>query len=177
MQQPFDEKRIGDIFQMFDEFSKRNFSHRIEAIGRHSYLDALAVYLNLFANELENYLHYHEQPEPGESTVKAIEDQPPQLLANYIMLHLEEPLPTLKVLSRMFFTNDRKLKEGFRAMYNTSIYQFYNQERLKKAQLLILDSKKPLKEIAALCGFNTYHNFSSAFKKHFGMAPVTLRAK
>ena len=102
---------------------------------------------------------------------------PPSLLSDYILLHLEEPLPNLKSLSRMFHTNERKLKEGFKAMHQTSIYQYYNQQRLKKAQALVLQSDMPLKNIAEMCGFNTYHNFSTAFKKYFGYAPNTLRGK
>lgn len=171
------EERISAIFQLFHSFSKGELSYRIPITTRHTYPDAIAVYLNLIADELESYLKQTPSPESPKPTFPEVPKQPAQLLSEYILLHLEEPLPTLKTLSRMFFTNDRKLKESFKALYHTSIYQYYNQERLKKAQLLILQTKLPLNDIAPACGFNTYHNFSTAFKKHFGHSPSALRLR
>ena len=91
------------------------------------------------------------------------------------MNHLEEPLPTIKELSQMFGTNDFKLKDGFRHFFNTSIYKFYTQERLKKACLLIQQTNIPLKEIAFMSGFNDYTNFSKAFKKQYHYPPSDLK--
>lgn len=94
-----------------------------------------------------------------------------QNLYDYIISHLEEPLPTLKELAVLFDCNEYKLKLGFREFFKTSIYNFYHEERLKRAHLMIQQTKKPLKEIAIRNGFNTYLNFYKAFKKRFTYAP------
>jgi AraC-like DNA-binding protein len=94
-----------------------------------------------------------------------------QNLYDYILNHLEQPLPTLKALSVLFDTNEYKLKLGFREFFKTSIYNFYQEERLKRAHLMILQTKISLKEIALMNGFNTYLNFYKAFKKRFNYAP------
>lgn len=94
-----------------------------------------------------------------------------QNLYDYILNHLQEPLPTLKELAVLFDTNDYKLKHGFREFFKTSIYNFYQEQRLKRAHLMILQSKIPLKEIALMNGFNTYLNFYKAFKKRYQYAP------
>ena len=94
-----------------------------------------------------------------------------QNLYDYILNHLEEPLPTLKELAVLFDCNEYKLKLGFREFFKTSIYNFYHDERLKRAHLMILQTKIPLKEIAIMNGFNTYLNFYKAFKKRFKYAP------
>lgn len=94
-----------------------------------------------------------------------------QNLYDYILNHLEEPLPTLKELSVLFDTNEYKLKNGFREFFKTSIYNFYHEERLKRAHLMIQQTKIPLKEIAIMNGFNTYLNFYKAFRKRFNYAP------
>ena len=94
-----------------------------------------------------------------------------QNLYDYILNHLEEPLPTLKELAVLFDHNEYKLKLGFREFFKTSIYNFYHDERLKRAHLMILQTKIPLKEIALMNGFNTYLNFYKAFKKKFKYAP------
>ncbi|WP_339887741.1 helix-turn-helix domain-containing protein [uncultured Flavobacterium sp.] len=98
-----------------------------------------------------------------------------QEVYEYIMSHLEEPLPTLKELSHIFGTNEFKLKDGFRHFFNTSIYRFYTEQRLKQAHALILQTNLPLKEIAFMSGFNDYTNFSKAFKKQYHYPPSDLK--
>lgn len=97
-----------------------------------------------------------------------------QKLRSYILDHLDEPLPSLKKLAALLASQEHKLKTGFRKYYNTSVYSFYNMERLKKSQFLIQQTRIPLKEVAFMCGFTLYHNFYRAFKKHFGYAPSDL---
>ena len=94
-----------------------------------------------------------------------------QNLYDYILNHLEQPLPTLKELAVLFDSNEYKLKLGFREFFKTSIYNFYHEERLKRAHLMIQQTMIPLKEIAIMNGFNTYLNFYKAFKKRFKYAP------
>lgn len=98
-----------------------------------------------------------------------------QKLYDYILSHLEEPLPSLKVLSSEFGTNERKLKDGFRHFFKTSIYQFYNDERLKRAYFIIEHTTIPLKNICLMNGFNNYPNFSKSFKKRFGFSPYEMK--
>ena len=97
-----------------------------------------------------------------------------QNLHRYILEHLDEPLPTLRELAKLFGSEEHKLKVGFREHYHTSVYHFYHEERLKKAHSLIMDSSITLKEIAFMCGFTTYLNFYKAFKKQYGYAPSDL---
>jgi transcriptional regulator GlxA family with amidase domain len=71
----------------------------------------------------------------------------------------------------LFDTNVYKLKQGFREFFKTSIYNFYHEERLKRAHLMIQQTKIPLKEIALMNGFNTYLNFYKAFRKRYQYSP------
>lgn len=98
-----------------------------------------------------------------------------QRLYEYILVNLEEPLPSAKELSIMFGTNEFKIKDSFRHFFNTSIYHFYTEERLKKARLLILQTNISLKEIAFIIGYNDYTNFYKAFKKRFNYSPSELK--
>lgn len=96
-------------------------------------------------------------------------------LYNFILENLDSPLPTVRVLSTRFGTNEYKLKDDFRHFFKTSIYQFYNDERLKRAHLLIQQTTIPLKEIADMSGFTMYPSFSKAFKKRFNYAPNQIQ--
>lgn len=93
---------------------------------------------------------------------------------NYIVAHPEEPMPNNIQIARMFYSNRQKLKELFRHLLGTSIYQLYNTTRLEKAHQLISNTNLPLLDIASICGFNNYQHFSSLFKKHFGYRPGKL---
>lgn len=98
-----------------------------------------------------------------------------QNVRTYILNNLETPLPSTNELSKMFNVNEFKLKDSFRYFFNTSIYQFYTDERLKKAHLLILQTSIPLKEIAFISGYNDYTNFYKAFKKRYNYSPSELK--
>jgi AraC-like DNA-binding protein len=100
-----------------------------------------------------------------------------QQLYDYILNNLNSPLPSSKELSRIFGSNDYKLKSGFKHLFKTSIYQFYTNERMKRAQLLIQQTRIPLKSIAITNGFTSYPNFSRAFKKHFGYTPKDIKKR
>ena len=98
-----------------------------------------------------------------------------QQVHQYILANLDEPLPTAQVIAARFNISETKLKQGFRHYFNTSVYHFYSEERLKKAHLRITQSNEPIKNIALLCGFGNYLNFYKAFKKKFGYAPSDLK--
>ncbi|UPQ78306.1 AraC family transcriptional regulator [Flavobacterium azooxidireducens] len=95
----------------------------------------------------------------------------------YILEHLDAPLPSLKSLALLFGSEEHKIRNGFREHYHTSVYQFYQDERLKKAYLLIMQTDLPLKEIAYQCGFGMYLNFYKAFRKKYGFSPSVLSRK
>lgn len=98
-----------------------------------------------------------------------------QQLYDYILAHLDSPLPSIQLLARKFGTNEYKLKAGFRHFFKTNIYKFYNQERLKKAYFMIEHTTKSLKNISVMIGFTTYSNFSKSFKKHYGFSPFEVQ--
>ncbi|WP_333696417.1 AraC family transcriptional regulator [Flavobacterium sp.] len=93
---------------------------------------------------------------------------------DYILEHLDEPLPTLKTFVALFGSEEHRVRTLFRKKYNTSVYQFYQDERLQKAFHLIVFTQTPLKEIAFDCGFGMYLNFYKAFRKKFGISPSEL---
>ncbi|MNK22311.1 Regulatory protein PchR [compost metagenome] len=115
---------------------------------------------------------------PGQESTSAIPEDSDssevelmQKVYDFVLTHQEGPFPKIRTLARMFSTNEFKLKSGFKHHFRTSIYQLYNEQRLKKSFLLIRYSKKALKDIAYTVGFTTYSNFARAFKIKFGCGP------
>ena len=97
-----------------------------------------------------------------------------QKLHDYILSHLDEPLPTLHYFAQMFVVEEHILKNGFRTVFKTSVYNFFQEERLKRANIMIRQTSVSLKEIAYLNGFKGYLNFYKAFKKRFGYKPSDI---
>lgn len=98
-----------------------------------------------------------------------------QKVSQFILNQLHLPLPTTRELAKQFQTNEFTLKKHFRDHLNTSIYQFYNHERLKNAHALIEQTNLSLLEVALSCGFNDYHSFLTAFKKKYHYTPSQVK--
>lgn len=98
-----------------------------------------------------------------------------QQLHDLILQHLDRPLPSIPQLAKQLGTNTFTLKDGFKHYFSMGIYQFYNQERLAKAKLMLLETELPLPNIAEACGFSSASTFSKAFKKKYGRAPLPFK--
>lgn len=96
-------------------------------------------------------------------------------LHKLILEHLDRPLPSIPQLAKTLGSNSFTLKDGFKHYFNTGIYQFYTQERLAKAKLMLLETDLPLSSIAEACGFSSASTFSKAFKKKYGMTPLPFK--
>lgn len=84
---------------------------------------------------------------------------------------------TIQSLSRMVQLNEFKLKTGFKKQYGTGIFECLLEARMNKAKELLSDTEKPIKEIAALIGYDHLTSFITAFRKFFGFTPGSVRRK
>jgi AraC family transcriptional activator of pyochelin receptor len=71
----------------------------------------------------------------------------------------------------------RKLEQGFKILYNTSVYSFLIDQRMKKAVAMLRDTTLPIGDIAVSVGYSELRTFSNTFKKKFGYTPRVLRKK
>ena len=180
MYQQANQQRLKNLYKMLLEMATGNLVYRIDVGIKDDDLDRLSSQLNNIAEKMEcvvskpEYADYNLHlpinfPSDSKSDSALILN-----VLQYIQNHLEEPLPSTRMLSKMFSTNEFTLKDNFRKIVKTSIYQYYNDKRLKKAEFLILQTQIPLKEIAFMCGFSEYTNFYKSFKKKFGYTPSSM---
>ena len=102
------------------------------------------------------------------------EDQAKISLARDILLkNLEHPI-TIRELSRKVAINECYLKKGFKAMYGTTIYDYFQQERMIKARFLLCEKGLSVAEVAVSMGYTCISHFSTAFKKYTGLKPCEL---
>lgn len=94
---------------------------------------------------------------------------------NILENHIEKKPPTIRQLSRMVAINEFKLKRGFRKIFHSGIFTWITKEKMFRAKMLLEETNKPIKEIAALTGYPRTTNFITAFRKEFGITPGAIR--
>ncbi|MEO5984243.1 MAG: AraC family transcriptional regulator [Ferruginibacter sp.] len=152
----------------------------IEALLNHSYSDTLA---NIFINAQTQILLLYSmdcmlgEKEEAVFTCKFLEnpaDREKIIKAREILLqHIGEPI-TIKALSRKVAINECYLKKGFKEIFGTTIFDFYQSQRMEHAKYLLYDKGLSVTEVSLLLGYSSISHFSTAFKKHTGIKPCEL---
>ncbi|MBW4553081.1 MAG: AraC family transcriptional regulator [Aphanocapsa sp. GSE-SYN-MK-11-07L] len=79
--------------------------------------------------------------------------------------------PSLLDLARQVRLNDRKLKQGFREVFGTTVFGYLHDYRMKQAQQLLATKRMNINEIGRAVGYASRSAFYTAFKKKFGINP------
>lgn len=90
-----------------------------------------------------------------------------------LLQRIGEPI-TIKELSRKVATNECYLKKGFKEVFGTTIFDFYQQQRMEHAKYLLNDKGLSVTDVSGLLGYSSISHFSAAFKKHTGLKPCDL---
>lgn len=85
--------------------------------------------------------------------------------------------PSSTELAQFICLNTFKLKKGFKALFNKTVFEYVNDIRMEYGKQLILSSDITISEIAYKLGYSFPHHFSNAFKKKFGYLPGQLKKK
>jgi AraC-like DNA-binding protein len=91
--------------------------------------------------------------------------------ARKILLQRLDNPPSLIELARMVGLNDRALKQGFRACFGTTTFNYLHNYRLDQAQQLLATGGLKVEDVAQQVGFSNRSYFAEAFRKKFGMNP------
>jgi AraC-like DNA-binding protein len=91
-----------------------------------------------------------------------------------LIQNLENP-PSLLDLARQVGINDRKLKQGFHQVFNTTPFAYLRDYRLERARQLLTDSELPIEQVAKAVGYADRSRFATAFRKKFGVNPKTYQ--
>lgn len=80
-----------------------------------------------------------------------------------------------EALSHRFYLSPRTLHRQFVSQTGQTPQKYLNNLRLNRAKCLLRISDKSLTDIAFQCGFADSNNFSTLFKKTFGVSPSQMR--
>ena len=155
---------------------KRNV---LDALLNHSYSGSLEnIFINAKIHELLLYSLECLVDEKEEGfTCKFLADEFGKeriYQAREILLQrIGEPI-TIKELSRKVAINECYLKKGFKEVFGTTIFDFYQQQRMEHAKYLLYEKSLSVTDVSALLGYSSISHFSAAFKKHTGLKPCEL---
>lgn len=152
----------------------------LEALLNHTHTGSLEnIYINAQSQML---LLYSLECMVGEKEVEGFQckflaneaDREKIAQAREILLqHIGEPL-TIKELSRKVAINECYLKKGFKEMFGTTIFDFYQGQRMEHARYLLYEKGLSVTEVSVMLGYSSISHFSTAFKKHTGLKPCEL---
>lgn len=101
-------------------------------------------------------------------------DQVKVTMARDILIQqIGEPI-TIKELSRKVAMNECYLKKGFKEMYGTTIFDFYQNQRMEHAKYLLYEKGMSVTDVSMMLGYSSISHFSTAFKKQTGLKPCEL---
>lgn len=153
----------------------------LKGLMNHPYTDSMA---NIFTNAQTQMLLLHamecmagDGPQCESFNCKFLdneEDRKKIALAREVLLqHIGEPL-TIRELSRKAAINECYLKKGFKEMYGTTIFDFFQTQRMEHAKYLLYEKGLTVTDVSNLLGYSSISHFSTAFKKHTGLKPCEL---
>jgi len=156
----------------------------LEALLNHSYTDSLEnIYINAQTQML--LLYSLECMLGDDKSDKAIETFQCKFLANdsdrekilkareVLLQHIGEPI-TIKELSRKVAINECYLKKGFKELFGTTVFDFYQSQRMEHARYLLYEKGLSVTDVSMMLGYSSISHFSTAFKKHTGLKPCEL---
>ncbi|MEO8405739.1 MAG: AraC family transcriptional regulator [Chitinophagaceae bacterium] len=152
----------------------------LEAMLNNNYTDTLE---NIFVNaQIQMLLLYSLDCMVGEKEIDTISckflaneaDRDKIVKAREILIqHIGEPI-TIKELSRKVAMNECYLKKGFKEMFGSTIFDFYQSQRMEHAKYLLYEKGLSVTDVSLLLGYSSISHFSTAFKKHTGLKPCEL---
>lgn len=146
--------------------------HAYDGILKNIYLQSKALELLIYSSD--QFLRNNQEDRFGCRFLTHDEDRLKIVKARDILLaHLDSPI-TIKELARKVAMNECYLKKGFKAMFGTTVYDFFQKERMEIAKYLLNEKGLPVSEVALKMGYSCISHFSTAFKKHTGLKPCEL---
>ncbi len=152
----------------------------LEAIMNNRYTDTLE---NIFINAQTQILLLYsmdclvgDRPEGGSGCKFLSNDADREKISKareILLQHIGDPI-TIRELSRKVAINECYLKKGFKEMFGTTIFDFYQNQRMEHARYLLYEKGLSVSEVSHLLGYSSISHFSTAFKKHTGLKPCEL---
>lgn len=131
---------------------------------------------NMICNYGDIYLWFEETVDCFctliKNRIQKTEDSLVKRLVQYIDANYTDCDLCLMSLETHFKCSSTTMRSLFKEEMNITITSYIEQKRMKRANELLLQNQKPVKDIALECGFNNANSFYKAYKRVYGCSPT-----
>ncbi|HPI53612.1 MAG TPA: AraC family transcriptional regulator [Chitinophagaceae bacterium] len=142
---------------------------QLQGIHRKIFLESTLLYL-LYQSQ-KNNLIFQLGCDTCSVLNKPIEMDKIQLAKKYILENLSNNL-TIPIIATNVGTNQCYLKKGFKEVFEQTIFEFIQENRMIKARHLLQSGNPNITEIADIVGYSSLSSFSQSYKNYFGISPT-----
>ena len=153
------------VHDLLDCFARCHALAREGALARHDEISTLGMHILALVGRLQRV-----EGEPGRPGLEEIV----QAAQSSIALRCHEPLDPVALAAELGVSYSH-LRHSFRSRLGLSLKQYHLNTRLQRAQDLLVNTSKPIKEIAEILGFESASHFSKHFKQRLGCSPRRWR--
>lgn len=82
-----------------------------------------------------------------------------------------EDAHSIRSVARAAGSNEFKIKQGFRTVYNTTVFGYLRKVRMEQARRLFESGERNVASVAAAVGYSNPSHFARAFRRQFGVNP------
>ncbi len=179
----YDKYMKGETFHLFDEYIDTpplvyailSQIKNSKIMGNCStvYTDAKVLeLLSLFFHSQKNHNSFQQN-----NTIILPKDKDKIHEAAFILLSDLHHPPSIRDLSIKVGVNEKKLKNGFKELFGTTVYGYLFEHKMTQAKRLLLETNRTITEIALDCGYEYTSHFSTAFKRFYKISPKEMRKK
>ncbi len=134
--------------------------------------------------------YYKKTPFYSDEKIESLKDLLPQILfenaitfefnsfmdelTEYIENNMQKDL-SINVFCKKFNVSKNYLYKSFYIFYGCTVNEYITSVRIKKAQLLLKETKEPVYKIAEMVGISNYTYFFKLFKSKSGISPSKYR--
>lgn len=152
-----------------EEIIRQIIGNKYEGVTKSMYIDIkIKELFMLVMDKVSNY------PTPCNTKLSKSEIEQFYEAKDALLNNIQNPM-SLKQMSRKFGLNTKKIKTGFKQLYETTPFNLLLATRMEKAKAMLTCSNMDIASIADEIGYDNKHSFSKAFKKYFGYPPGKCR--
>ncbi len=111
-----------------------------------------------------------DEAREGETILSLREREAVARAAQILSSNLAQP-PSIAELAEATGLSQRRLTQGFRESYGSTIFGYLREARLTAARAMLGETDMPLKQIAFHVGYGHANNFIAAYRERFGTSP------
>ncbi len=142
---------------------------KLEGIHRKIFLESTILFL-LYQSQ-KNNLIFQLGCDSCSVLNKPVDMDKIQQAKKYILENLSNNL-TIPIIATNVGTNQCYLKKGFKEVFEQTIIEYIQENRMIKARYLLQSGNPNITEIADIVGYSSLSSFSQSYKNYFGISPT-----